>query len=95
MRHDHEKLRLQEFNRFDIERILRENIETLNLENQRMLARSEEYGESLGSNTQRFMLNEIENNTAQALRILSILFYSNDIDTVFASGPLVRKEGSQ
>ena len=88
-------MRLQEFNKFDIERILKEVINELNNENDRIIEFIDQNGNVLDSATTSSFLEEAANNAAQVVRISSMLFYKDDIYNFFSSGPLIRKEDVQ
>lgn len=92
MRSAHQKLRLQDFNSFDVERLLKEVIETLVEENQSIDNTLITVEEILQKDTLMYFLEENANNAAQIVRISSILLYKDDIYNFFSGGPLIRKE---
>lgn len=88
----HQKLRLQEFNKFDVERILKEVITQLGAENDKLLKLIDQHGDAIDEETLEYFLEEVANNAAQVVRISSLLFYKDDIYNFFSSGPLIRKD---
>lgn len=92
MKQSFQKLRLQEFNDFDIERILKGVIDTLDENNDDRDAFIESNLDIVDNDTLARFANDIENDSAEMVRITSILTHTDDIYVYFANRPLFRKD---
>lgn len=90
--HNYQKLRLVEFNSFDIERLLKENVDTLEEENNSILEFIESSGDELPSDVIVEFSETVEDNTAEEIYILSLTHHAENIYNYFAGGPLFRKD---
>lgn len=92
MRHRHQVERMQDFNRYDVERILKEVLSNLDRTNEQVMKLLNTHGESLGEPTINFFLEDIQNNSAQMVRLSSLIIHQDDIFRFFSNGPLIRKD---
>jgi hypothetical protein len=92
LKQSYQKLRLQEFNDFDVERLLKGVVDTLEEENDGRLAFIEANMDVVDNETLTTFANEVENNSAEMIRVTSILTHTDDIYMYFANGPLFRKD---
>lgn len=92
MKGNFERLRLQEFNDFDIERLLKNNVDSLDAENVQRMDFIEENQTELNPAIIVEFAESIENNAAEMLYVTSILHHTNDIYTYFSKGPLFRED---
>lgn len=84
--------RFQEFNDFDVERLLKKTIDTLDEEIQKKIAILNNPPIPLDQQTIQRFAQEIENDAAEILRVTSILTHTDDIYSYFSNGPLFRKD---
>lgn len=87
-----QKLRLQEFNSFDLERILKENIDTLDEENTSLLGLIETYAAEGTAEFIKGKSDEMQDNAAEAMFLTSLLHNDEDVYSHFTGGPLFRKD---
>lgn len=91
-RKSYQKLRLQEFNDFDMERLLKGVIDSLEIDNSLKEALLDTSSELLDNETRFRFAQSIENNAAEIARVTSILTHTDDIYSYFINGPLFRKD---
>lgn len=86
------KLRLQEFNDFDIERLLKKVIDGIEEENEKRLNFIEENQHVYSGETIRSMSEVVNLDSAEIVFITSLLTHTDNIYSYFANGPLFRKD---
>lgn len=87
-----QKLRLQEFNDFDLERILKENIDKLELETGDLISFITEFQDSAPVELIENSAISAQNNAGEVMYVTSILHHDDDIYSYFTGGPLFRKD---
>lgn len=86
------KLRLQEFNDFDIERLLKKSIDSLIDENESRLTFIDVNQDILDKDIIKDFGEIVENNAAEIVRVTSVLTHTDDVYSYFTGGPLFRKD---
>lgn len=89
---NYQKLRLNEFNEFDLERIMKDNIEILGEENDNALALISDVNTNMSVETIDNFINMIDDFAGESVYILSMLHHADDIYVYFTNGPLFRKD---
>ena len=89
---NYKKLRLQEFNDFDMERLLKGVTDSLEKDNESRLRTLEEYSDDMDPQLKTEFAEAIENNAAEIVRVSSILTHTDDVYSYFTNGPLFRKD---
>lgn len=83
---------MQEFNDFDLERLLKGVIDTLeedNAEREKLLSSPPL---QIDDDTRTEFSNAIKDNAAEMIRVSSVLTHTDDIYSYFEGGPLFRKD---
>lgn len=86
------KMRLQEVNDFDLERLLKDVIDTLEDDNLKRLSLIEEPPMEISNDILADYGDAIVNNSAEMIRVTSIITHTDDIYSYFSNGPLFRKD---
>jgi hypothetical protein len=89
---NYQKLRLTEFNQFDIERLMKTNIDKLEAENVETLQFINNGKDFLPQIVVNEMVETIEDKSAETTYIASVLHHTDDIYSFFRDGPLFRKD---
>jgi len=89
---NYRKLRLQEFNRFDIERTLKNTIDHLVDENDDILEFLNSNAEFLDKDTVVDLSERAANNSSEIVHVSSVLTHTDDVYSYFSQGPLFRKD---
>lgn len=89
---DYRRNRLFELNRFDVDRIIGENMERLTNENDAILAQVDANPTEFDFNQK--MLDRLSDNSGEVDYLSGISYYGNDFYSRYLGGPLFRKERS-
>lgn len=88
----YDRLRLQEFTSFDIERLLKNNADAITEENEHRLDFVERNQAEYSPEIIKEFVESIQNNAAEAVHVISILHHTDDIYSFFANRPLFRED---
>lgn len=90
----YERLRLREFNPFDVERILKENADQLETENDDLLRfiKENKFSSDMPPDVITEMEESLKKNAAEITRLLSVTYHTDDLSSAFFKGPLYRKD---
>lgn len=88
----YQKLRLQEFNDFDVERVLKGVVDTLEEDNENREGVLLNPPFPISEDTIEEFSEVIQDNSAEIIRITSILTHTDDVYSYFSNGPLFRKD---
>lgn len=88
----YKKLRLQEFNSFDVERLLKGVIDTLEHDNGTRADVLSNPPVAIDKQIQAHFAESMQHNSAEMIRVTSVLTHTDDIYSYFVNGPLFRKD---
>lgn len=89
---DYRRNRLFEINRFDVDRIIGENMERLTKENDAILEQIDANPTEFDFN--EFLLARISDNSGEVDYLAGLSYYGDDLYNRYVGGPLFRKERS-
>lgn len=89
---NYQKLRLTEFNHFDIERLMKTNVDTLDNENKETLQFIKEKEEILPQEVVNEFVETVEDKASEMIYVLSVLHHTENVYAFFTDGPLFRKD---